>query len=370
MKKLLLFAAAAAETVSFDARNSLTWRINIRNRINLPRLGRNIAASGIMIMTAAMATAQNMPTPPNAIGEFQPIESGIGNGMVIGFTQLGLGIPFTEALQSGMEEAAAEAGVELITCDSKFDAAEALNCARQFRTRDVDGLVTFQADAAAAANICAEGPQVPVIAIDIEQQPCQTAFVGAANSYAGEIVGAELGRYFKEKYNCEHDAWLSLESLAVGVVNDMRMDGMREGFEAVCGPVKNERIIDTGAGGQSDVAQRQVTDTLTALPGANKVIVVGINEDVVTGALAAARSQGRTDDLFLGVQNFDPGNCQIWTAPGFVATSAYFPEKYALLILPNLIKAVKGEEIAPEILVPHEVITPSNMTDLYPETKC
>ncbi|WP_428929303.1 sugar ABC transporter substrate-binding protein [Marinibacterium sp. SX1] len=316
------------------------------------------------------AMAQDMPKAPEAVAAFEPVAAGSGEGLTIGFTQLALGVPFPEALQRGMEEAAAEAGVELITCDSKLNAAEALNCARQFRTRDVDGLVTFQADAAAAANICAEGPQVPVIAIDIEQQPCQTAFVGAANAYAGQIVGHELGRYFKENFDCEHDAWVSLESLAVGVVNDLRMDGMREGFEAVCGPVKMERIIDTGAGGQADTAQRQMTDTLTALPGADKVIVVGINEDVVTGALAAARSQGRTDDLYLGVQNFDPGNCQIWSAPGFVATAAYFPEKYALLILPALIEAIKGDGIAPEILVPHEVLTPANMTEFYPETSC
>lgn len=340
------------------------------NHINTRRMAGIFGAAGVMALSTGMALAQQMPTPPAAVAAFEPIAPGIGEGLTIGFTQLGLGVPFTEALQSGMEEVASAAGVELITCDSKFDAAEALNCARQFRTREVDGLVTFQADAAAAANICAEGPQVPVIAIDIEQQPCQTAFVGAANSYAGEIVGAELGRYFMENFDCQHDAWISLESLAVGVVNDMRMDGMRTGFEAICGPVNNERIIDTGAGGQGDAAQRQVTDTLTVLPGAERIIVVGINEDVVTGALAAARSQGRTDNLYLGVQNFDPGNCQIWSAPGFVATAAYFPEKYPLLILPNLIKAIKGEDIGSEILVPHEVLTPANINEFYPETQC
>lgn len=337
----------------------------------LMRLVGGTAASLALVAAALPAVAQDAgPTPPEAVAEFTPIVPGSGEGLTIGFTQLGLGVPFTEALQAGMEEAAEVAGIELITCDSKFDAAEALNCARQFRTRDVDGLVTFQADAAAAANICAEGPQVPVIAIDIEQQPCQTAFVGAANEYAGVIVGDALGRYFQENFDCQHDAWISLESLAVGIVNDQRMDGIREGFEAICGPVNNERIIDTGAGGQADTAQRQVVDTLTALPGAERVIVVGINEDVITGAIAAARQQGRQDDIYLGVQNFDPGNCQIWTHPGFVASAAYFPEKYPLLILPALIRAIGGEEIEPQILVPHEVVTPENMMEIYPETAC
>lgn len=330
-----------------------------------------IALAGTLGLPALPAAAQDAGiAPPAEVAQFGEIEPGSGEGLTIGFTQLALGVPFPEALQRGMEAAAETAGVNLITCDSKLDAAAALDCARQFRTQNVDGLVTFQADAAAAANICAEGPQVPVIAIDIEQQPCQTAFVGAANAYAGEIVGYALGQYFKENFDCQYDAWVSLESLAVGVVNDLRMGGMRDGFAKVCGEVQNVRVIDTGAGGQADTAQRQMTDTLTALPGAQRIITVGINEDVITGALAAARSQNRTENLYLGVQNFDPGNCQIWTAPHFIATAAYFPEKYAQLILPNLIKAVRGEEIGEQILVPHEVITADNMTQYYPETSC
>lgn len=341
-------------------------------------ISRTTKTLGILLGSVGLACGMVTPslaqdvgiTPPPEVAAFAPIEAGSGEGITIGFTQLGLGVPFTEALQRGMEAAAETAGVNLVTCDSKFDAAAALDCARQFRTQNVDGLVTFQADAAAAANICAEGPQVPVIAIDIEQQPCQTAFVGAANVYAGEIVGYAMGQYFKENFDCQYDAWLSLESLAVGIVNDQRMGGMRDGFAQVCGEVQNLRVIDTGAGGQADTAQRQVTDTLTALPGAERVIVVGINEDVITGALAAARSQNRTEALYIGAQNFDPGNCQIWTAPNFIATAAYFPERYAELIIPNLIKSVKGEDIAEQILVPHEVITKDNMTTIYPETNC
>lgn len=343
--------------------------------MNVTQLSRPLGtALGLAALVGSMAmpvVAQDAGiTPPPEVVQFGEIEPGSGEGLTIGFTQLGLGVPFTEALQRGMVAAAETAGVNLVTCDSKFDAAAALDCARQFRTQNVDGLVTFQADAAAAANICAEGPQVPVIAIDIEQQPCQTAFVGAANTYAGQIVGYAIGQYFKENFDCEYDAFISLESLAVGVVNDQRMGGMRDGFAQVCGEVQNLRVIDTGAGGQADTAQRQMTDTLTALPGAQRIIAVGINEDVITGALAAARSQNRTENLYLGAQNFDPSNCQIWTAPNFIATAAYYPERYAELIIPNIIKAVKGETIAEQILVPHEVISKDNMMTVYPETNC
>ncbi|WP_374312090.1 sugar ABC transporter substrate-binding protein [Microbacterium sp.] len=310
------------------------------------------------------------PTPPTDVAEFQPVEPGSGEGLTVGFTQLTLAAAFPTALQAGMEAAAEEAGLELITCDSKFDTATALDCARQFKSQNVDGLVTFQADAAASPSICEEGPQVPVVAIDIVQDPCQSTFVGAANDYAGQLIGYNVAKYFADNFDCEYDAYISLESTAVGAVNDARMDGTREGFESVCGPVHDEKILDTGAGGQTDVAQRLFTDTLTALPGAKRIVVVGINEDVILGALAAARAQDRTDDLYIGVQNLDPDNCAILTFDHWIGSAAYFPEKYALLIVPAIIDLIKGEEVPEQILVPHEFITKETLLDYYPEYSC
>lgn len=310
------------------------------------------------------------PTPPADVVAFDDIEPGSGEGLTIGFTQLSLSIAFTTSLQKGMEDAAEVAGLDLITCDSKFDTAAALDCARQFKTQGVDGLVTFQADAAGAASICQEGPQVPVVAIDIVQDPCQSTFVGASNSYAGELIGYHVGKYFADEFDCEYDAYISLESTAVGVVNDQRMDGTAAGFESVCGEIHDLRVIDTGAGGQADIAQKLVTDTLTALPGAERIVVVGINEDVILGALAAARAQNRTDDLYYGVQNLDPDNCQILTGDNWIGSAAYFPEKYALLIIPAIIQLAKGEAVAEQILVPHEFITRDTLKDYYPEYAC
>ena len=310
------------------------------------------------------------PAPPSDVASFGPIEPGSGEGLTVGFTQLTLAAPFPTALQSGMEEAAKSAGIDLITCDSKFDTATALDCARQFKTQNVDGLITFQADSAAAASICSEGAQVPVIAVDIVQDPCQKTFVGASNEYAGQLIGYNVGKYFADQFNCEYDAYVSLESTAVGIVNEQRMGGTREGFESVCGPIHDERTLDTGAGGQTDVAQRLMTDTLTGLPGAERVVVVGINEDVIVGALAAARSQNRVDDLYYGVQNLDPGNCAILTGDNWIGSAAYFPEKYPLLILPALIKLIKGEEVPEQVLVPHEFVTEDTLDEYYPEYSC
>ncbi|UOQ55936.1 sugar ABC transporter substrate-binding protein [Leucobacter allii] len=310
------------------------------------------------------------PEVPELVAEFEDVEAGSGAGLTIGFTQLALSSPFPQALQAGMEAQAELAGIDLITCDSELDAAKALDCARQFKTQNVDGLVTFQADAASAPAICDAGPQVPVFSVDIAQEPCESAFVGAANEYAGQLIGYHLGQWFGEHERCDYDAFISLESTAVGEVNEQRMGGIRESFASVCGEIHDLKVIDTGAGGQADVALQQMTDTLTALPGADKVIVVGINEDVIVSALAAARTQNREDDLYLGVQNFDPTNCTITDAEHWLGSAAYFPEKYANLIVPNMIRAIAGEDVPEQILVPHEFINAENVREYYPDFAC
>ena len=241
------------------------------------------------------------PIPPEGVTEFEQAEPGSGEGLTIGFIQLNLAAGFVQDVQAGVEEQIEIAGAELVTCDSEADAAKAVDCARQFDVQGVDAQITFQADTNAAPRVCEAGPDVPVIAVDIVQEPCQTSFMGAANSYAGELVGYNVGQYFSEEFDCEYDAFISLESFAVGEVNELRMGGIRDGFEAICGEIHDLIQLDTGPGGLADPAQTQMTDTLTALPGAQRVIVVGLNEDVVLGALAAARTQNREDDLYLGV---------------------------------------------------------------------
>lgn len=307
------------------------------------------------------------PTPPSEVAKFEPIVKGSGKGMTIGFIQLSEASGFPAALQKGMETAAKEAGVDLITCDSKFDTPTALACAKQFKVQGVQGLITFQGDAAASKSICEAGPQVPVVAIDIEQSPCQTTFVGAANEYAGELVGYNVGKYFAEKYQCKYDAYVSLESTAVGIVNTQRMGGTEKGFESVCGKIHDLKTLDTP---QADTAQKAVTDTLTALPGAHRIIVVGLSEDQILGALAAARSQSRSDDLYIAAQNLSPTNCPILTAKHWIGSVGYFPEKYPLLILPALIKLIQGETVPAKILVPHVFITPGTLKQYYPEVAC
>jgi ribose transport system substrate-binding protein len=328
------------------------------------------AASQTQDSAAAKAELEStLEQAKQGIVEFEQPAAGSGDGLKLGFITLGDQVPFSKLVTDGMREAAQQAGAELVVCDSRLDGQVALDCARNFKTQGVEAYLNFQVDQKLSEAICKAGPDVPVIAVDITQEPCQVSFMGAANEYAGIIAGQAMGEFAKREWDCDYDAYVSLESTASVDANKARMGGYRKGFQAVCpGELKNERVLDAD---RTDAARTKMTDTLTALPGQKKIVVVAINDDGILGAIAAAKTAGREGDIYVSGQGADPSaHCEIKNNPNWVADAAYFPERYGEIGIPYLIKAAKGEDIPADLLVPHELINAANIDDHYDLKDC
>ena len=285
----------------------------------------------------------------------------------IGYISLGDSVPFVKLVSDGIKVASTAAGQELAFCDSEIDAAKALACAQNLKVQGVQGVLNFQVFQDSSPEICTAYGDVPTIAIDIIQLPCQVAFMGANNHEAGRLGGAVLGKYAKDNWDCDITAWVSLESTAAGAANTARMGGWRDGFKESCPiPADKEHILD-GAD-RTDPALEQVTNLLGALPG-NHIVVVAINEDGILGAIGAANTLGRQTDLYYGGQGTDPS---IWKDvacnPNYIVSVAYYPERYGTLLIPNMIKKLQGEEIPKEIFTVHEIVNKDNIRSIYAET--
>ena len=314
---------------------------------------------GLAVVAAACgtgATPAGSPTPTAAAQTFK-----------IGYISLGDSVPFVKLVSDGIREAAAEAGQDLAFCDSQIDAAKALECAQNLKVQGVQGVLNFQVFQDSSPEICEAYGSVPTIAIDIVQRPCQIAFMGANNREAGRMGGRAIGAYAKENWDCDYTAYVSLESTAAGAANEDRMGGYREWFEEHC-PIEEdkERVLD-GAD-RTDPALEQMTNLLGALQG-DRIVVVAINEDGILGAIGAANTLGRQDDLYYSGQGTDPS---IWKDVAcndhYIASVAYVPERYGTLLIPNMVRALQGETIPEEIFTAHEVITSENIREVYPDT--
>ena len=289
--------------------------------------------------------------------------------ITIGYMNEIEGVPFVQIVKNNVVAAAKKAGVKLEVCNPNGDAQAAVNCAAQFKAQGVQGILNFQSNAAAAPRVCAAGPKVPVIAFDIHQKPCETVFYGANNSLAGKLAGAALGRFAKAKFGCKIDAYMSMEAPAVGIVNNQRMNGMLSGYKSVCGTPPD--IVRVDGKGSTDASIQPATDTLTRLTGKHKILVVSLNDDMAIGAIKAAQASNRLSDIYVAGQGADPTSwpylCGKEAFKNWEADTAYFPELYGTRTVPLLLKLIAGKKVPKVVYTQHKVVTPQNITKIYPK---
>jgi ribose transport system substrate-binding protein len=327
------------------------------------------STTGASASTAAAPESTGETPKVEGAAEFEEAVPGSGDGLKIGYISLGDQVPFVKIVSDGIRDEAKANGANLVFCDSQLDAAKALDCAKNFKTQNVDVIINFQVDEKSSPQVCAAGPDVPTIAIDINQKPCQVAFMGADNKRAGLLSGDAMGKWVKDNFDCEYDAVVSMQQPAAGIVNEDRSGGMLEGFANACGEPKNLKIVD--GLGTIEGGQKKFADVLTSLPGQHKIIVMSLNDDMALGALAAAKAQGREKDLYIAAQGADPtAHCQIATNDQWIADAAYFPEKYGQIVVPAAIRAAKDEPVNETLFVPHTAINKDNISDYYDVSDC
>lgn len=324
------------------------------------------------VVAVACSNPAASPTAPPAATDAPatdaPATDAPAEAFKIGYISLGDSVPFVKLVSDGIREEAEKAGQELLFCDSEIDAAKALACAQNLKVQGAQGVINFQVFQDSSPEICAAYGDLPTIAIDIVQPPCQVAFMGADNREAGRLAGAAIGEYAKTTWDCDYTAYVSLESTAAGAANTDRMGGFRDGFKEFCEiPADKERILD-GAD-RTDPALEQMTNLLGALPG-DRIVVTAINEDGILGAIGAANTLGRQTDLYYAGQGADPSAWkEIACNPNYIGTTAYYPERYGTLLIPNMIKLLQGETIPENIFTEHEIVNSENIREIYPETQ-
>jgi ribose transport system substrate-binding protein len=318
----------------------------------------------VAVASSAAAVASSAAAGP---GEFvADVVPGSGAGMKIGYISLGDSIPFVKLVSDDIRKQVEASGAEFVFCDSEIDAAKALECARNFKTQGVQGIINFQLDATASPQICAAGPDVPVVAVDIKQAPCEKVFMGADNKKAGEIAGTALGQYFQDSFTCEVDALVSLESPSAGAVNEARAGGAISGFESICGTLPKDKVLRVDGGQNVDGGRKKFADILTSLGSAKKIAVVSLNDDMLLGAFAATKQAGREGQVFGVAQGADPSSWDsIQNNPGWIGDTAYFPERYGTIAVPAMIGLIKGQTVPADLFTQHEFINKDNFAQFY-----
>ncbi|MET3805602.1 ABC-type sugar transport system substrate-binding protein [Nakamurella sp. UYEF19] len=249
--------------------------------------------------------------------------------------------------QGEVAQALAKArGWESVLLSNNNDAPTALKNATTFINQKVDAVLEFNGQPSTNPVMAAKlaAAKIPVITYDIAQQGWY--FVGVDNAKAGDQAGQALGAIAKTKWNCQVDLVLSAEGAAAGPVNTARTGGARDGLKKICPDIPAANYVSFESGGAIAVSTPAARDALAAHPDAKKILVVGINDFGVVGALQAAEQLGRADNI-MGWGQDGSAISGSSVDPHLVGSVEYFLEGYPVYAFQQILDKISAGQAPP-----------------------
>jgi ribose transport system substrate-binding protein len=301
-----------------------------------------------------------------------------GQGRRVGFANLGQSVPFAVLVREGIERVAKDCHVEILNADNELDPQRALENARTFVTQGVEGIIEFQVDAGIAEAICEIVGDRPMIAIDIPHKPC-AVFMGADNRGAGEMTGGGAGALAKSRWQCQIDAVVTFEGFASGEPSIQRLNGAIAGLRKVCpglayGDFDTWRetvpnsIVSRIDADRTEPAYTEGRDWLTAHPDADHIVALCLNEDACLGFHSAVEQANRKEQVIFASNGADPSaHDLIRSDRSYAGATAFFPERYGELVIPNIIRMMNGDKPQSDpLLIKHVFLNADNIDQYYP----
>jgi ribose transport system substrate-binding protein len=330
--------------------------------VTAPREGALPSAPSTTMPSAAASAeplASEQPAPSSALPNRSAKPS-------IGYISLDESQAFVRSVSAGIREAADEAGIELVTCDSGWTRSGVQACARRLSEAGVHGLLSFQPFPDLAADVCAATGDAPTIGIVYDQGPCQVALLEIDQAESGRLAGEAMGTFAAERWDCDVAAYVSLESEADDPIGGARMDGYRAGYQEHCELPEDSRSL--GGAQHLATAETQVAALLRTLKG-RPVLVAGVSDIAILGAMEAAAAAGRSDQLWYGGQLADAAiHAEIACNDHYIASVAQFPERFGQALVPALVDALEGRAVPQRMEAELEVVTAANVRSLFPDT--
>ncbi len=286
------------------------------------------------------------------------LEGGNGEKKIrIGFANQDDSASFQALVRQGLVQAATAANIELLLADNREDGPTALANAEYFVQEQLDLVVEFNTNVD-YGNVIMDrlrSAKIPVIAIDIPM-PGAT-FVGVDNYKAGLMGGRLAGAYVNQVWKGHVDKVLSLELPSSGPVPAARMQGQIDGLrESV--QVPEQDIIRLDSKNMYVEARKAVVAMLPALKAAHHVVVLGINDEVIMGTLAAFEEAGGSERVVAVGQGADQAARQELSRSGsrMIGSVAFFPEYYGHLILNLALQVLQGKQVPPAVYTDHILV--------------
>ncbi|MEM8532189.1 MAG: substrate-binding domain-containing protein [Chloroflexota bacterium] len=273
-------------------------------------------------------------------------------------------------VRRGLEKAAqAQNNVDIIVADNRLDPVRALAVADEFIEQAVDLMIEYQIDYRTNSLIMKkfQSANIPVIAVDI---PIVGAtFFGVDNYQAGHMAGVALGEWIDMHWEGSLDAVIVLIEPRAGSLPEARIQGQIDGLQEHIGDIPSDGMHFLDCGNTSSVSESQVTQKLHELADCHRIAVLSFNDDAAYGALQAAQSLSRTEQVAIVGQGADRILRSEIRRPHspVIGSTAFFPEAYGEKLMSLAIEILEGRAVPPAVYMEHVFINQANINVYYPD---
>lgn len=290
--------------------------------------------------------------------------------LLMGYAAPLTGNTFREDVAASIRESAARTGIDVMELDNRDDDdAAALRNAERLIDARVDVAIIFQPAESIGHMMADRFFQAKTPFITVERPIQGGVYFGANNYQAGKLAGGVLGTWAQSKWRGKFDRVVLIEGEQTSTNVQARLAGVLVGLRDIVGDVDESHVVHLEGRAHQEASRVAMAGLLQRLPRKTRLLVSGFNDLSAIGALAAVREAKREADVaIVGHNAMAEGRSEIRKpASPFIASVAYFPERYGRRLVALACGIVDGEQIPPAAYTEHVVIDRSNVDRLYPD---
>ena len=276
---------------------------------------------------------------------------------------------FLTILRNGMQDTAAEKGIEVQVEDAQNDVGRQLSQIENFVASGVEAIIVVpvDTDATMAMTAAAEAAGIPLVyvnrqPVNVDDLPERQAFVGSEERQAGMLETTEICRLLREAGKGEG-------AKAVIMMGELSNQAARERTAAAKAVIESNdcAFIEVVEEQTANWQRTQGTDLMTnwLAAGITPDAVISNNDEMAIGAAQALRAAGVPLDTVVigGVDGTTDGLAAV--AAGDTDVTVFHNAKaQGEGAVETAVKLINGEAVSEKkIYIPFELVTPANLAD-------
>jgi len=270
---------------------------------------------------------------------------------------------FYKDLESGVRDAAAALGYELLVSDAETQVVKQASQVDNFIRARVAGMILCCADpnGIIPAIERANEAKIPVVTLDGSANGGQVvSYVGHDNAANGRAAGEFLVKYAQSRPGSEPLGVVILDYPKSATVCAARVEGFKK---AVAGQPRIRIVAQQDGEANRAASFKVMSSVLQASPQIDAVF--GINDNTVLGAMAAAESAGRAEGIRFISVSWSSEAFELLEKPSSLAAAVVTnPYEMGYKAVQCLVDHLDGKETPKQVLLEPAVYTHENVKQL------